>query len=329
MTDSAQAAIELKAREPAILALLEVAKFATVAVSLREAGFTTEAIRWPRDPLAVKLLCAWNNVPPDKAPPGWAYHPSDKSFEAWERVATAARIELTPAADPGGEDARAAAEEYAYNPDSPVVRTHNNSWIDPEAAFLAGAAWQKALATPSQGEAIGADVEALRAKLRMIVSHATGGSSQDIDAYTNDICVRITENVNRIYAHGQEAALSTARETASGGEVVQADRDAAANFARDGQARSIRDRLAYREGKKDDDLLVQSFRDHRLTHSRPDGEVRDAAFREAAAELASRVEGFKEAARKQGKKVGGLAAGFSEAARIILALQSADGEGGR
>ena len=74
-------------------AFVEISKFATVAVSLRDAGFTTEAIRWPRDPLALKLLCAWNNLLPEKAPPGWAYHPNDKSFEAWERVAATAREE--------------------------------------------------------------------------------------------------------------------------------------------------------------------------------------------------------------------------------------------
>lgn len=72
----------------------EIVKFATVAVSLREAGFTTEAIRYPRDPMALALLCAWNNIPVDKAPPGWAFHPSDRNFEAWERVAAAARAWL-------------------------------------------------------------------------------------------------------------------------------------------------------------------------------------------------------------------------------------------
>jgi hypothetical protein len=48
------------------------------------------------------------------------------------------------------------------------------------------------------------DVERLRHKLRMIVSHATGGHSQDIDASINDICVRISENRNHVFAHGKE-----------------------------------------------------------------------------------------------------------------------------
>lgn len=75
-------------------AICEVSKFATVACDLRQAGFTTEAIRYPRDPLALAMLCAWNNVKPEQAPPGWAFHPNDKNFEAWERVATVARHHL-------------------------------------------------------------------------------------------------------------------------------------------------------------------------------------------------------------------------------------------
>ena len=51
-------------------------------------------------------------------------------------------------------------------------------------------------------------VDELRAKMRMIVSHATGGSFSDIDASVNDICVRITANRNHIYQAGKDAALA-------------------------------------------------------------------------------------------------------------------------
>lgn len=37
------------------------------------------------------MLCAWNNIPPDQAPPEWANHPNDQNRIAWERVAEAAR----------------------------------------------------------------------------------------------------------------------------------------------------------------------------------------------------------------------------------------------
>lgn len=51
-------------------------------------------------------------------------------------------------------------------------------------------------------------VEELRTKLRMIVSHATGGHSQDIDASVNDICVRISAMRNKVYQAGKDRASS-------------------------------------------------------------------------------------------------------------------------
>lgn len=44
------------------------------------------------------------------------------------------------------------------------------------------------------------------AKLRNIVSHATGGSSQDAQASLNDICVRISQHHNRVWEKAQEVA---------------------------------------------------------------------------------------------------------------------------
>lgn len=36
------------------------------------------------------MLCAWNNVPIDKAPKGWWFFPSEADKKAWERIAAAA-----------------------------------------------------------------------------------------------------------------------------------------------------------------------------------------------------------------------------------------------
>jgi hypothetical protein len=44
-----------------------------------------------RSPLALAMLCAWNNIPEGQAPPAWWSHPNDQNRIAWERVAEAAR----------------------------------------------------------------------------------------------------------------------------------------------------------------------------------------------------------------------------------------------
>jgi hypothetical protein len=44
----------------------------------------------PRTELAMRMLCAWNNLPIGSAPPEWFAHPSDQNRMAWERVAQAA-----------------------------------------------------------------------------------------------------------------------------------------------------------------------------------------------------------------------------------------------
>lgn len=58
------------------------------------------------------------------------------------------------------------------------------------------------------------ELDELRAKLRMVVSHATGGHSQDIDAGVNDICVRISANRNAIYQAGKDRSLEEAAKVA-------------------------------------------------------------------------------------------------------------------
>lgn len=54
---------------------------------LRDAGFTSAAREFPRDELALRLLCAFNGVPPESAPPSWWFYPNSTAKEAWGRVA--------------------------------------------------------------------------------------------------------------------------------------------------------------------------------------------------------------------------------------------------
>lgn len=61
---------------------------------LRAAGFTEAALAYPRDELALKMLCAFNNCPPRLAPNGWRYFPNPATKAAWQRVAEAAREHL-------------------------------------------------------------------------------------------------------------------------------------------------------------------------------------------------------------------------------------------
>lgn len=44
-----------------------------------------------RDDLALAMICAWNGVTPEQAPPGFAFHTCDASRIAWDRVAAVAR----------------------------------------------------------------------------------------------------------------------------------------------------------------------------------------------------------------------------------------------
>jgi hypothetical protein len=60
--------------------------------SLREAGFTEKAVFFPRSYPAMAMLCAWNNIPVDKAPKGWWFFPNEATKRAWERAAEAAIV---------------------------------------------------------------------------------------------------------------------------------------------------------------------------------------------------------------------------------------------
>lgn len=50
----------------------------------------------------------------------------------------------------------------------------------------------------------------LESKLRCVISHATGGSCDDISLSLNEIGVRITRHVNRVWESAQESALAKA-----------------------------------------------------------------------------------------------------------------------
>ena len=69
-----------------IRALEEIAAFAAEAVAVREAGFTLEALRYPRSYEGLIVLCAWNGIKPEQAPRGWHYWPNEGTKKAWERV---------------------------------------------------------------------------------------------------------------------------------------------------------------------------------------------------------------------------------------------------
>jgi len=56
---------------------------------LRDAGF--DGIESYRDDVALRLLCAFNGVDHEKAPPAWWAHPNPSTRAAWRRVAEEAR----------------------------------------------------------------------------------------------------------------------------------------------------------------------------------------------------------------------------------------------
>lgn len=90
-----------------------------------------------------------------------------------------------------------------------------------------------------------AELAKLRTKMRMIVSHATGGATSDIDLPTNEIAVRITRKVNIVWEAGiakSEAQLVEARNAALEEAAVIAD-DLAEEWGK-----------RWREGEKNDRL---------------------------------------------------------------------------
>lgn len=58
-------------------------------IDFRAVGFTADAAQFPRPPLAVAMLAAFNNVTADQR-----YFPNDHMMRAWERVADTARLTI-------------------------------------------------------------------------------------------------------------------------------------------------------------------------------------------------------------------------------------------
>lgn len=56
-----------------------------------------------------------------------------------------------------------------------------------------------------------AEVEKMKVRERMIVSHAARGGTDGVDMSINDICVEITKAVNRVWKEAKEAAEADAR----------------------------------------------------------------------------------------------------------------------
>jgi len=77
--------------------------------------------------------------------------PADIGTGEMEMVALVDEIEsaviaASPLRNP--EALEKAAEQYAYNPSSPRLANSRDSWVDPEAAFIAGAQWRAFSAAP-------------------------------------------------------------------------------------------------------------------------------------------------------------------------------------
>jgi len=83
-------------------------------------------------------------------------------------------------------------------------RMMNDATQQDYATHLIRVTWEAALRQHQS------EVEALRAKMRMIVSHASGGGLQDIDLSPNDICVRISQHHNRVYEEGKKRGATKA-----------------------------------------------------------------------------------------------------------------------
>lgn len=73
-------------------ALSEIAHVMAEAHYCREAGFTIEALNYPRSPDGLAALCAFNGIKPEQAPRGWNYWPNVSTKKAWERVIDALKV---------------------------------------------------------------------------------------------------------------------------------------------------------------------------------------------------------------------------------------------
>jgi hypothetical protein len=70
-------------------ALAEIAYVAGELQAVRDAGFTAEALKYPRSRKGLIALCAFNGIKPEQAPRGWHYWPNKGMQACWERVIAA------------------------------------------------------------------------------------------------------------------------------------------------------------------------------------------------------------------------------------------------
>jgi hypothetical protein len=80
---------------------------------------TTKFTGPPSDELAIRMLCAWNNIPREQAHADWSRHANQWTMEAWERVADAVR---------------AYDMEAVFQPQVEVTVTRN--WLDTFSGLL-------------------------------------------------------------------------------------------------------------------------------------------------------------------------------------------------
>jgi len=71
------------------LAFNQIAYVAGELKAVRDAGFTEEALHFPRSEEGLIALCAFNGIKPEQTPRGWHYWPNAGMQKCWERVISA------------------------------------------------------------------------------------------------------------------------------------------------------------------------------------------------------------------------------------------------
>ncbi len=65
----------------------------------RKIGFSDNALKYPRDSMALSMFAAFQNVTVDQLPSGFEYFPNEYTQAAWNRVAEAAYEYMKKEAD--------------------------------------------------------------------------------------------------------------------------------------------------------------------------------------------------------------------------------------
>lgn len=104
---------------------------------------------------------------------------------------------------------------------APAFRPSSTAKLSAAEAPAIHDGWPTPMVPRAQRDELAAKVQALEAKLAAVVSHATGGGTADLTLPLNDICVRITKHLNKVYAAGQRrAAMEALREIADMAGVI-------------------------------------------------------------------------------------------------------------